>query len=1471
MKRLSLKETLALTIFFLVVVFSALIVRPLYSFVSAELEQEAHLLENIFSEKTGMNFSYEKFSPSIVTGLRIKNIILSDADDGKRIAQIKKVIIHYSIVDFFRGRGISSIKDVVVDGFVLDVNKDNLFLKKLSEYSKKSGKDSEKQKRQNGLSSNDEKKNVFLDLKNVASELPFNIYVRNVQVVYSDKDNSAAINFRKITVAYLTQSKVLQIKTSGGASYTKKDSRFSLGFSASGSIPNDFEESSVTFRVTDFTNGKYSLSRLNLLLGYKKRVFDLRTIQNGYPLYLQGTFNLDTAEAAVSLRTKDFKPAGIVFSRQNSNSAKKLKNLSFSLNVDANYNFFSKDFSYSSWGNVYVPDEIYSGGFKGNYSLSGNEKSISVKKMEVTGPNIDVDYFGSYIFDGFKLSGELNVNAMKLPNGVNISTEFYIDSLEKGFMAFAPQLMLDQKALTALQLSVVPVQDSLDFSFEVSDYFHSEAENAGTIKIDGSYIGGTKYFQANVSSNRIYLDSAAQTFSYFGKNPGKSAFGFLSSYIFNGEFFVSMDFNQISYNVPYAFVANTKKDGQFFYISFDGNGSSLNLNRVDFVNNGKLVHLSGIYEKSPDGDDAFFSADLNVDSIPYHFSGNFMPGIVSVNGDYGAVFDLKKSENGKISGNLAAEGFPFSMNGSIFTLSTDTNFTYSEEDGINVRIARLEALEASGKYSFNPALNVTGNVTKYGVFLDAISYSDKFSALEGTSELLWNMNGSMFDSARFSAALKNPVSTEGINISVEFSNPNGDVFSVENLKNSFYLNSQFVFNNFGLSRFTAEESENNRLSATLILSGIPSNLYAGLNVEKLSIMSAGKEVDVNGSAFVEEKNLTVDNFKLAYNNISLGNISAQFDLNTFTGVAEAEFDTVLAKQTVHAPLEFSVSDTVLDEGKFLPSEFAARLSCEKISGTLFKKEFPFNLTVLHSGGVTTIYSSELQGISGTISNDGKINFSVAEGKPLQFALSGNLKSEQLDISVKNVKADVGKLFEYLDISRLKVYNGKLNGSLAISGLKADPEFLGNFSLTQADFTLPKIVSQHVFVPRTQIVFDHNKIQIPIARGYVRKPDNVVCADLNVYFDRWSFSRLESHIWNPDNAYMPGDFEIRLAHFVGDVNLDVNIAFEDHYLDVTGDVFLKKVTGSVKTKELALSPPKRNWFPRSQLKLHFGQHVTFIFDPLLRAVLVPNTVFGFKYDMSNGDMELDGELAFRSGDISYLSRNFYLKNGSMRFNSNDPTFNPLISVQAETRERDDYGNDVRIILTANNQYLLNFNAQFSSIPAKSEAEIRSLLGQIAVGDSERVSSLIFATGDYAIQSTIGRSIENKLRDFLNFDILSVRTNVLQNALNYGLLDRTENSENSSFGFGNFFDNSTVYIGKYFGSSLYVDALMHWSYDKTKVDDKFTAGGLVFRPEFGLEIEAPFGNLRWNMAPDINGIRNDRFVSSTSVTLSWKFSF
>ena len=48
-------------------------------------------------------------------------------------------------------------------------------------------------------------------------------------------------------------------------------------------------------------------------------------------------------------------------------------------------------------------------------------------------------------------------------------------------------------------------------------------------------------------------------------------------------------------------------------------------------------------------------------------------------------------------------------------------------------------------------------------------------------------------------------------------------------------------------------------------------------------------------------------------------------------------------------------------------------------------------------------------------------------------------------------------------------------------------------------------------------------------------------------------------------------------------------------------------------------------------------------------------------------------------------------------------------------------------------------------------------------------------------------------------------------------------------------------------------------------------MLFQPEFGMELESPFANIRVNMAPDINALLKNQFVPSTSVTLSWKFAF
>ena len=55
----------------------------------------------------------------------------------------------------------------------------------------------------------------------------------------------------------------------------------------------------------------------------------------------------------------------------------------------------------------------------------------------------------------------------KMNNGNVISTEIYFDALEKGFMAFSPQVFLGEKIFTALEIAVRPENDSFDFDFEM--------------------------------------------------------------------------------------------------------------------------------------------------------------------------------------------------------------------------------------------------------------------------------------------------------------------------------------------------------------------------------------------------------------------------------------------------------------------------------------------------------------------------------------------------------------------------------------------------------------------------------------------------------------------------------------------------------------------------------------------------------------------------------------------------------------------------------------------------------------------------------------------------------------------------------------------------------------------------------------------------------------------------------------------
>ncbi|MBR7064415.1 MAG: translocation/assembly module TamB domain-containing protein [Treponema sp.] len=612
---------------------------------------------------------------------------------------------------------------------------------------------------------------------------------------------------------------------------------------------------------------------------------------------------------------------------------------------------------------------------------------------------------------------------------------------------------------------------------------------------------------------------------------------------------------------------------------------------------------------------------------------------------------------------------------------------------------------------------------------------------------------------------------------------------------------------------------------------------------------------------------------LSYGSLRARDISSTINLKTFTGDGKAVVFYQGKKRNLEVPLEFSLFNSKFSEGKKTPETFSLKLSSSGTKGSFFFKNFPFTVTLEKNQDVTSFSSSKNLGLTGFVKNTGEVFASVAKDKPCRFTLAGKIFEQNIDLAVSDVFVDLHELTSFFNLEFLKIYKGIMQGSFKIAGLRGDPYFNGELFVTNADWSLPSIVPSHITKDKFNIILEHNQITMPEVLMKVR---NDYCnIGMTVFMDRWFLSNVKGFVRTPPGKVAPAALDIKVAKFDGMTSVDLDILYESGIMDVTGTVYVENVKATVRANEIIEVLNNGIGLPfdiRTNLKITAGTHVNVVLDPLLRCVLVPGTSAVFKLDQSDGSYSLDGDVRLKSGDITYFNRNFYLKEGVIRSNDNEGTFNPRITVRAETRERDNDGRDVRIILSADNQTIFpveSFVPKISTIPAKSEAEIRTLLGQIAVGDVSSASDMLLMAGDYAIQSMLLRNLENSLREIFNFDIFSVRTMMLQNIVKQGVAG---NVLQQDFTVGNLFDNSTVYIGKYFGSVIYADASMHVSYDESRWNDPSDKlRGISFRPEFGLELEAPFTNIRWSFSPDISAMTNGVFMPATSLTLSWRFSF
>lgn len=277
---------------------------------------------------------------------------------------------------------------------------------------------------------------------------------------------------------------------------------------------------------------------------------------------------------------------------------------------------------------------------------------------------------------------------------------------------------------------------------------------------------------------------------------------------------------------------------------------------------------------------------------------------------------------------------------------------------------------------------------------------------------------------------------------------------------------------------------------------------------------------------------------------------------------------------------------------------------------------------------------------------------------------------------------------------------------------------------------------------------------------------------------------------------------------------------------------------------------------------FSKNVRFILpksdEPIMTAYIKEGDEIRFLYDTRYKNASVSGNINLKGGEIYYFNKSFYITDGSFNFPSN--SFNePRLSLRAKLTDFDSNGNKVDIFLVLNNSTLDNINPHFESYPQKSTSEIMAILGNVIISETGEESGTglgtlanLFSSG-IDIMGRAGvinnnfstRSLTDSIRENLNLDMFSLRSQLLQNVL----LDSVFTPGATVYSpISRILNNTTIFFGKQITGQIFLKGLIKLnSKEKRKNKNPFLARDLMLDFEMSLEWENPIGTFTFSTNP------------------------
>ncbi len=655
-------------------------------------------------------------------------------------------------------------------------------------------------------------------------------------------------------------------------------------------------------------------------------------------------------------------------------------------------------------------------------------------------------------------------------------------------------------------------------------------------------------------------------------------------------------------------------------------------------------------------------------------------------------------------------------------------------------------------------------------------------------------------------------------------------------------------------------------------------LSGPLTDPKISLEISSKNAQIRQSqvfgtvrVFANLQNIQVETKRLIYGSLDIRNFMVNGDIENGTIQGKTDITSPFMSDPLTSTITLNLMSRGTNISEFLTSSFQGDIHFSDLF--VGEERFPnIDLFAYGHNGRLNLVGGPSSGMLISISSKGDFSAHLSQDLPLMGTFSGFIRSDEILISSNNISIDMS-ILNYLNIEDLKFHGGRAYGSLTVSGAPGNPDWNGYLATNSHTATIGYI-PEPLTLPNVLFTAEGKDIELHPFTVQSGKQQATIAGSLNLEDLKLRELNLSIDVDKKTGLDFDYDFDTLGLGIDGTVFGNFNIYLGESMIELSGNLKTQKTAVTIVERRKSDEGSSKTIL-NIDLEIETGRDVKFLWPdesfPILLAVATPGNILKIHVDGRSQRSLISGDIKIRGGEIYYLQRSFYITNGSIVFNEADGRFDPVVQIEAKLRDVDSSGERVDIYLSIPESPLSKFSPTFTSSPYMSDQEIIGVLAGNFIptnidGDRNFISA-VSSVADFGIRQIdqVNNAVK-RVREALNLDILTVRTQFIQNVVLYQY----------SYFFGQqeqaaplitLFDNTTITFGKTIFSNLYVQALFRLTTDPPSFTKANQNDIVFFESEFGLEWDTPFFLFSLSIRPELNDPMS--LLRNTYLGFSWRY--